>query len=44
MSDWFARVKRRPSYAATFYPGARISEKYPAFFRSANDLRVERGY
>lgn len=44
MSDWFERVKRRPSYAATFYPGARISEKYPAYFRRANDLRAERGY
>ena len=44
MSDWFERVKQRPSYAATFYPGARISEKYAAYFRSANDWRAERGY
>jgi glutathione S-transferase len=44
MSDWFERVKQRPSYAATFYPGARISEKYAAYFRSASDWRAERGY
>jgi glutathione S-transferase len=44
MSDWFARVKQRPSYAATFYPGARISEKYAAHFRSASKWRAERGY
>jgi hypothetical protein len=29
---------------ATFYPGARISEKYAVYFRSANDWRAERGY
>jgi len=27
-----------------FYRGARISEKYAAYFRSADDLRDERGY
>ena len=44
MCDWFERIKRRPSYAATYYPGARISEKYPDYFRTAAQLRAERGY
>lgn len=44
MSDWFERVKARPSYAATYYPGARISQKYPDFFRTAAELREERGF
>jgi len=44
MTDWFERVKRRPSYAATYYAGARISEKYPAYFRTANEWRRVRGY
>ncbi len=44
MSDWFLQVKLRPSYAATYYAGARISEKYPAYFRNANEWRAERGY
>jgi len=44
MSDWFEVVKQRPSYAATYYPGARISEKYSSHFRTANAWRAERGY
>src|SRR5882724_688323 len=44
MTDWFYRVKRRPSYAATYYPGARISEKYPTHYRTANEWRAVRGY
>jgi glutathione S-transferase len=44
MSDWFERVKQRPSYAATYYPGARISEKYSAYFRTANEWCADRGY
>jgi glutathione S-transferase len=44
MGDWFERVKQRPSYAATYYSGARISEKYPQYFQTAAKLRAERGY
>lgn len=44
MSAWWQRVKARPSYKAAFYPGARISERYADHFRSASDLRAERGY
>ncbi len=44
MRDWFDRVKARPSYKATFYPGARISEKYPHHFQTATKLRETRGY
>ncbi len=25
VNDWFARVQRRPSFAATYYPGSRLS-------------------
>ncbi len=41
---WWARIKARPSYKAAFYPGARISERYPAHFKTAAQLRQERGY
>jgi len=44
MSAWWERVKARPSYKAAFYPGARISERYAAHFRTAADLRAERGF
>jgi glutathione S-transferase len=44
MQDWWQRIKARPSYKATFYPGARISERYAKNFRSAAQLREERGY
>jgi glutathione S-transferase len=26
VAGWYARVKARPSYAAAFYPGSRISD------------------
>lgn len=26
VADWYARIKARPSYAAAFYPGSRISD------------------
>ena len=26
VADWYARIKARPSYAAAFYPGSRISQ------------------
>jgi glutathione S-transferase len=41
---WLARVQARPSYAAAFYPGARISQTYPDFYRPAAELKAERGY
>ncbi len=44
MQAWWARVKARPSYKAAFYPGARMSERYKAHFKSAQQLRQERGY
>jgi len=44
MKTWWADIKARPSYKATFYPGARMSERYPAHFKTAQQLREERGY
>ncbi|TCT02943.1 glutathione S-transferase family protein [Aquabacter spiritensis] len=44
MQSWYAAVMDRPSYAATYYPGARISQKYPDHFRTAAEVRAERGY
>jgi glutathione S-transferase len=44
MSAWWARIKARPSYAATYYPGARMSARYPDHFKTAQQLREERGY
>ena len=29
VSDWYARISARPSFAATFYPGSRVSDIYP---------------
>jgi glutathione S-transferase len=26
VSDWYARMRARPAFQATFYPGARVSE------------------
>ena len=26
VADWYSRIKARPSFAAAFYPGSRISE------------------
>ncbi len=44
MSAWWQRIKARPSYAATFYPGARMSARYASHFKTAQQLRAERGY
>ena len=44
MSAWWERIKARPSYKAAFYPGARISERYATHFRTAAQLRDERGF
>ncbi len=41
---WLKGVQARPSYPAAFYPGARISQRYPDFYRTAADLKAERGY
>lgn len=44
MSAWWTRIKARPSFDHTFYPGARISERYPSHFKSVEELRQTRGY
>ena len=44
MAAWLDRIRARPSFAAAFYPGARISERYPDFYRTATDLKAERGF
>ena len=44
MTAWFARIRERPSFAAAFYPGARISARYPEYYRPALELKAERGY
>lgn len=44
MSAWWVRIKARPSYAHTFYPGARISARYASHFKSPAELKVARGY
>ncbi len=44
VSDWYARLKARPSYAAAFYPGARMSARFPKHFKSAQELQQTRGY
>ena len=41
---WWAGIKARPSYAAAFYSPSRISERYKAHFKTAAQLKVERGY
>ena len=41
---WWARIKARPSYAAAFYSPSRISERYKTHFKTAAQLREERGY
>lgn len=43
-TTWWQAIKARPSYKATFYPGARMSERYAKHFRTAADLKAERGY
>lgn len=44
MQGWWGRIKARPSYAAAFYAPSRISDRYKKHFKSASELRVERGY
>jgi glutathione S-transferase len=44
MSAWWERIKARPSYADAFYPGARISARYPSHFKTADELKELRGY
>jgi len=44
MSAWWARIKARPSYAQAFYPGTRISARFADNFKSAEELKAERGY
>lgn len=44
MSAWWERIKARPSYAVAFYPGARMSARYDKHFKSAAQLKEERGY
>ena len=44
MSAWWERIKARPSYAAAFYPGTRISDRYAQHFLTAQQLQAERGY
>ncbi len=29
VTDWFARIRARPSFAEAFYPGSRLAEVYP---------------
>lgn len=41
---WYDALRARPSYKAAFYPGARVSERYADYFRTAADLKEERGY
>ena len=41
---WWQRIRARPSYAAAFYSPSRISERYKTHFKTAAELRVERGY
>ena len=44
MTAWFAALQARPSFRACFYPGARISERYPEVYRTAREIEAERGY
>jgi glutathione S-transferase len=44
MSAWWGRIKARPSYAAAFYPGTRMSARFPKHFKSAQELQQTRGY
>jgi glutathione S-transferase len=44
MQNWWEGIKARPSYKATFYPGARTSEKYAEHTKSLAQLKIERGY
>ena len=44
MQAWWARIKARPSYAAAFYSPSRISDRYKTHFKTAAQLKEERGY
>ncbi|MEP4885386.1 MAG: glutathione S-transferase domain-containing protein [Alphaproteobacteria bacterium] len=44
MSDWWEDIKARPSYEAAFYFTSRLSEKFPEYFKTAAELKEERGY
>ena len=44
MEAWLAALQERPSFQACFYPGARISERYPEVYRTAREIEAERGY
>ena len=44
MSEWWDRIKARPSYETAFYHGTRMSEKFPEHFKTARQLKEERGY
>ena len=44
MGEWFENIKLRPSFAADFYPGSKISERYPEAFITARKLEYERGF
>ena len=44
MSAWWDRIKARPSYSQAFYPGARMSARFADHFKSAEELKAERGY
>jgi glutathione S-transferase len=42
--SWWTAIKVRPSFIATFYSPSRISDRYKAHFKTAAQLKVERGY
>ena len=44
MGEWFENIKLRPSFAAAFYPGSKISERYPEAFITARKLESESGF
>ena len=44
MSEWWERIKARPSYSATFYPTSKMSERFAKYFKTAQQLKEERGY
>jgi len=33
--DWFERIKARPAYDEAFYPGARMTDVFPALREKA---------
>ncbi len=41
---WWTAMKARPSFIAAFYSPSRISERYKAHFKTAAQLKEERGY